>query len=45
MEVAIITLTLASLGLAVCTALKDERRRQTLAAHWTSHLSRPPGEN
>jgi hypothetical protein len=45
MEVAIISLTLASLGLAVTTALKEERRRQTQADHWTSRLRRPPGEN
>lgn len=44
MEVAIITLTLAGLGLAVTTALKEERRRQTEIAYWVSHLQRPPGE-
>lgn len=44
MEVAIITLTLAGLGLAVTAALKEERRRQTENAYWVSRLQRPPGE-
>ena len=45
MEVAVITLTLAGLGLAVTRALKDERRRQTEIAFWSAYLQHPPGED